>query len=160
MGKFVSTYEKQYQDGNYAAQREVLKQTKSSSIVEPVVKKILFAKEEIQKVMDELSIEYKEFNDKRINDRRTERFFNDPSSLIFRMKKLEPEYSAEQIDRFLKILNGIKIYTIKDLRFCPQLSRWKNSDLQTISKSSGGNNEVLEFLGFMKKFIISLKFDK
>ena len=160
MGKFVSTFEKQYQDGNFAAQREVLKQTKASSEFEPVVRKIIFNKAEIQKAIDELSIEYRDFKDKKINNHRVERFFNDPSSLIYRMKKLEPQYSSDQIDSFLKVLNSVNIFTIKDLRYSQQYLRWKNSDLEAISKARGAKKDVVEFLGFMKKFIESLKFSE
>jgi hypothetical protein len=157
MGKFVSTFEKQYQDGNYAAQREVLKQTKSSSEVEPLVRKITIDKEGIQLVMDELKKEYKEYYQKKMDDRRAERFFNDPESLIFRMQKLQPLYSPDQISNYLKILNGVRILTIKDLRYSPQYPRWKDCDLDAISKSKSSSKEIIEFLGFMKRFIESLK---
>lgn len=60
MGKFVSTFEKQYRDGNYAAQQEFLKKTKSNSEVKPLVRKINIDKKGIQLVMDELTKEFKE----------------------------------------------------------------------------------------------------
>lgn len=160
MGKHVSTYEKQYQDGNYAAHREYLKQTKASCEVEPLVRKIFFNPKELQQVLVGLAQDHKDLLDNQHSARRYERFLYDPSSLIFKMKKLEKDYTPEQIEKFLKTLNGVKIFTINDLKKSPQFLRWKNWDMEVALKVRDKNEEAFLFLKFMKQFVATLKFDQ
>lgn len=158
MGKYVSTYEKQYQDGNYAAQKEVFKKGIANSEIIPVVRKIHYNAVELTNAFGDLEKEFKAYIQRVKWEGRYQRFFYDPSSLHRYMMKLSPEYSEHQIDRYLKVLNDAKIFTIKDLRYSPQFSMWKGFNLESVSKLQANNKDVIDFLAFMKRFIGSLKF--